>query len=105
MLRGATIRVPFSKRDHPLPAWSYIHRCWGDMTPAHVGKHRAQGAADFACVVPLCQAAHQYYDEHRDEWERVTRLTEAQMAHAAAGYALKYVEQGGAAVRAAGGTP
>jgi len=41
MLRGATIRLPFSTHDVPLPAWGYIHACWGDMTPAHVGKHQA----------------------------------------------------------------
>lgn len=98
MLRGATIRVPFSTHDFPLPAWGYIHECWGDMTPAHVGDHQARGAPDFGVIVPLCQAAHQYYDEHRDEWERVTRYSEKQMALAASGYALRYVEQGGVPV-------
>jgi hypothetical protein len=74
------------------------HRCWGAITPAHVGKHRAQGAPDFGHVIPLCKAAHQFYDEHRSEWPRVTGYSEKKMALAASGYALKYVEQGGVPV-------
>lgn len=100
MLLDATIRVPFSTHDLALPAWGYVHRCWGANTPAHVGDHQAQGAPDFGVLVPLCQAAHDYYDHHRDEWERVTRYSEKKMALAASGYALKYVEQGGVPLRA-----
>jgi len=72
----------------------FVHRCWGPTDPAHVGEHRSQGAPDFGRVVPLCRAAHQFYDEHRSEWRAVTRLSEAKMASAASGYALRYVKQG-----------
>ena len=95
LLRGATIRLPFSTHDVPLPAWGYIHACWGDMTPAHVGKHQAQGAPDFGVIVPLCEAAHRFYDTRRWDWERVTRYSEKGMALAASGYAQGYVERGG----------
>ena len=77
---------------------AFIHRCWyGDrgLDPAHVGKHRAKGAPDFGHVVPLCPAAHQFYDEHRSQWGKVTQLSEKEMASAASGYALRYVERGG----------
>ena len=47
------------------------HVCWGPIDPAHVGKHRAQGAPDAGAVVPLCRAAHQAYDEHRDRWDHL----------------------------------
>jgi hypothetical protein len=94
LLRGATIRLPFSTHDVPLPAWGYIHACWGDMTPAHVGKHQAQGAPDFGAIVPLCEAAHRFYDTRRWDWERVTRYSEKGMALAASGYAQGYVERG-----------
>ncbi len=65
------------------------------MTPAHVGEHQAQGAPDFGALVPLCKAGHEFYDEHRTEWSRVTGYSEKKMALAASGYALKYVEEGG----------
>lgn len=45
--------------------------------------------------VPLCRAAHRFYDEHRDEWEYVTDLPERRLGSEAAGYALKFVERGG----------
>jgi hypothetical protein len=73
----------------------YMHVCWGGVTPAHVGKHQATGAPDFGVLVPLCKAAHQSYDEHRDVWPRATGYTEKKMALAASGYALQYVESGG----------
>jgi len=95
LLRGREIRVAFSEHDLQLPIYHYEHRCWGAITPAHVGKHQAQGAPDFGVIVPLCQAAHLFYDEHRDKWPRVTRYDEKAMASAASGYALKYVERGG----------
>jgi hypothetical protein len=96
MLRGATIRVRFSEHDEMLPIWGYVHRCWGAITPAHVGPHQARGAPDFGVLVPLCKAAHQRYDEHRDEWPRVTRYDEKAMASAASCYALRWVDRGGA---------
>lgn len=73
----------------------FIHNCWGHVTPAHVGKHQARGAPDFGCIVPLCEIAHQFYDEHRSEWKRATGLSEREMASRASGYALKYAERGG----------
>jgi hypothetical protein len=48
------------------------HRCWGVLTPAHVGQHRATGAEDRGCLVPMCLAAHRFYDEHRNEFYAVT---------------------------------
>ncbi len=95
LVRGCSIRVQFSDHDRPFPVYGYEHRCWGSMTPAHVGKHQAKGAPDFGAIVPLCKAAHQFYDERREDWERVTRYSEKDMASAASGYALKYVERGG----------
>jgi hypothetical protein len=75
-----------------------VHRCWGGLDPAHVGKHRSKGAPDVGATVPLCRAAHRFYDEHRSEWQLVTGYAEAKMASAASGYALRYVEQGGVPV-------
>lgn len=97
MLRGAVIGAAFSSHDVSQGlAWrGFKHVCWGANTPAHVGKHQATGAADFGRLVPLCQAAHQAYDEHRHAWSRYTGYTEVRMENAAADYALKYVQQGG----------
>jgi len=84
-------------------AWTYgtsrvwQHICWGEPTPAHVGEHQARGAPDFGVLVPLCKAAHRFYDELRSQWQGVTGYSESQMASAAAEYAADYVEQGGAA--------
>ena len=82
-------------------AWRHV--CWGDITPAHVGEHQARGAPDFGVIVPLCEAAHDFYDHHRSKWQGVTGWTEPSMASAASGYALKYVERGGWVDR--GGAP
>lgn len=73
----------------------FWHVCWGDRTPAHVGPHRARGAADRGHVVCMCQAAHQEYDEHRSRFHRVTHLTEKRLENHAAGLALRYQETGG----------
>lgn len=101
MLAGRGIEGPLSTHDNGFPRQSYPpwrnweHRCWGPIDPAHVGKHRAQGAPDFGVTVPLCRAAHQFYDEHRDRWPKLTGYGQRKMASAAAGFALKYVERGG----------
>lgn len=101
MLRGSTIRAPFSTHDFALPQYGYIHECWSSpdrppIDPAHVGRHRAKGAPDMGATVPLCHSAHAYYDEHRSNWERVTRWTADAMQGAAEDYAREYVERGGA---------
>jgi hypothetical protein len=97
MLAGAVYGTALTLNDEPLGlAWrGFAHRCWGGMTPAHVGKHQATGAADFGCIVPLCAAAHLFYDLHRKAWAKITGWTEKKMASAASGYALRYVERGG----------
>lgn len=74
----------------------FTHSCWGPIDPAHVGAHQARGAPDVGHIVPLCRAAHQFYDEKRSSWARVTGFTEAKMASEAGGYALKFLETGGA---------
>jgi hypothetical protein len=74
---------------------AWFHCCWGPIDPAHVGETQAQGAPDFGVLVPLCRAAHGFYDEHRSDWALVTGYTEPMMASAASGYALKYTERGG----------
>ena len=78
----------------------YAHRCWRPedrlpREPAHVGKHRSKGAADLGCTVPLCPGAHDFYDYRRSEWAHATGYTEPQMASAASGYALRWVDRGG----------
>jgi hypothetical protein len=96
LLRHRTTR----KRMSPIDVWTpygTIHHCWGPIDPAHVGKHRSKGAPDLGATVPLCRAAHSFYDEHRNQWPHVTQLSEKQMASAASGYALKYAESGGLA--------
>lgn len=81
-----------------LAVFGFVHSCWGAMTPAHVGKHQAQGAPDVGACVPLCQAAHRYYDEHRQSWAKVTGYTEERMQAAADEYADAWHELvGGAA--------
>lgn len=45
----------------------------------------------------MCRATHQFYDEHRDEWEQVTELSERRLENEAGGFALKFVERGGLA--------
>lgn len=77
----------------PWGGW-YVHVCWGPIDPAHVGKHRSKGAPDVGATVPLCRAAHSFYDEHRNQWPHVTQFNEKLMARAASGYALKYIELG-----------
>lgn len=73
----------------------FWHVCWGPIDPAHVGQHQARGAYDVGVCAPMCRAVHQFYDEHRDEWEYVTELSEKRLENEAGGFALKYVERGG----------
>jgi len=49
----------------------FVHYCWGENTPAHVGKHRATGAPDRGRVVCMCKALHTYYDRRRSECNQV----------------------------------
>jgi len=49
----------------------FWHICWGELTPMHVGKHRATGAPDVGHVVSGCEALHTYYDRHRRECNTV----------------------------------
>lgn len=91
LLRGAVTLRRLSI--HDIDHYDGVqHMCWGAITPAHVGKHQATGAADFGRCVPLCQAAHQFYDEHRHAWARYTWYTAVRMESAACDYARKYVE-------------
>ena len=107
MLAGRQLRRAVTINDRPPLGLlgTYLHVCFGANTPAHVGEHQAQGAPDFGVLVPLCEGAHGYYDERRSEWTHATGFGPKKMASAASGYALKYMEQGGTAVRVAGGTP
>jgi hypothetical protein len=84
-------------RDRDTRVW-WVHNCWGPIDPAHVGDSQARGAPDFGVIVPLCRAAHDYYDHHRSKWRKTTGYSEKQMASAASGYALAYVERGGVPV-------
>lgn len=76
-------------------SWVRVHVCWGPIDPAHVGTHQARGASDVGHCVPLCRAAHRFYDEHRGRWQEATGLTGSDMASRAGGYGLKWVERGG----------
>jgi len=105
MLRGRVIAYSICSHDVSQGlAWrGFKHMCWGANTPAHVGKHQAKGAPDFGVLVPLCQAAHQFYDEHRYSWYGVTGWTADAMAGAAEDYGREYLERGGWVDR--GGAP
>jgi len=85
-------RIGLNDRPSPTPGF-WRHVCWGDFTPAHVGKHRAQGVPDRGRVVNMCQALHDYYDNRRGECNQY--LPEHLLENYAAGLALKCVESGG----------
>ena len=72
----------------------YRHVCWGDFTPAHVGKHRAQGVRDRGHVVCMCQALHDYYDHHRPEFSE-NGIAATTLEYIAAGLGLRWVDRGG----------
>jgi hypothetical protein len=76
-------------------ARAFLHVCWGPHDPAHVGKHRAQGAPDFGRVVNMCRALHDFYDQHRSVFAKVTGLTERKLENQAEWNALRWVERGG----------
>lgn len=91
MIAGRFLRKRVTIWDRKMSGGWWLHQCEGPTDPAHVGKHRAQGAPDFGVTVPLCRFSHWAYDNFRDTWP----LSERKMASAASGYALKYTEQGG----------
>lgn len=89
LLTGKVTTEPVTPNDTPgLP-----HRCWGAITPAHVGKHQATGAPDRGVIVPLCKAAHTFYDEHRAKWMHVSGWTEPMMLCAAENYETQYRQE------------
>jgi hypothetical protein len=70
--RGLVFERRVSLNDSPdILLGRFVHRCWGAMTPAHVGLHRAQGVGDRGRVVPMCEALHTYYDNRRGECNAV----------------------------------
>jgi hypothetical protein len=97
LVRGRPLARPISPNDYcPGLAWRGVtHVCWGPIEAAHVGEHQATGAPDLGACIPLCRAAHRYYDEHRVSFYRITGRSPADLEHAAAGLALRFVERGG----------
>lgn len=94
-LEGKLIRRAFSLHDQPTgQPGLWVHHCWGEITPAHVGDHQAQGAPDVACCVPLCEVAHKEYDEHRGRFHQVTGISAKRLRYRAEGYAVRYHERG-----------
>ena len=88
-------RISVADYAQGAPDCLWVHRCWGPHDPAHVGKHRAQGVPDLGRVVNMCRALHDFYDQHRDVFAKVTGLTERKLALIASGNGLKYSECGG----------
>ena len=72
---------------------AFHHVCWGPVDPAHVGQHQATGAPDMGRLLPLCRAAHQFYDEHRLSFYRVTGIPPQTLAWEAARFAAEYQGQ------------
>jgi len=69
--RGLVFPRRVSLNDSPdVLLGRFVHRCWGEITAAHVGLHRAQGVGDRGRVVPMCEALHSYYDNRRAECNR-----------------------------------
>ena len=97
LLWDKLLQRAISLHDTPFTlGWrGFVHRCWGPIDPAHVGPHQANGAPDLGACVPLCRAAHDYYDQHRSAFAKVTGWSEKLLANHAAGLALRYVERGG----------
>lgn len=81
ILAGRVIERPFSGADVPNgPFWrGFRHICWGPVDPAHIGPHQATGAPDRGHILPLCRAAHQFYDEHRISFYRATGYSDHQL--------------------------
>lgn len=99
-LRGAILTEPLTTADVRVGRY-WKHRCFGDLTPAHIGKHRAKGAPDFGVTIPLDQGTHSVLDNQPEKFYRATKLTEAKLAHRAQGYSVKYVERGGIPIQGA----
>lgn len=81
ILRGRRIGRHMSIHDRPLASglYGFQHVCWGPVDPAHIGPHQAVGAPDRGHILPLCRAAHQFYDEHRMSFYRATGYTDHQL--------------------------
>ena len=92
VLAGCVLGRAISLNDVSLGlAWrGFEHRCWGPIDPAHVGQHQATGADDLGVLLPLCRAAHRFYDERRLSFYRVTGYTAQQMAEDAARLGTEY---------------
>jgi hypothetical protein len=97
LLRGRPLARAVSPNDYYAGlAWRGVtHVCWGPIEAAHVGKHQATGAPDVGACIPLCRAAHRYYDEHRLSFHRITGRSPRDLEGIAAGLALKFAERGG----------
>jgi hypothetical protein len=79
ILWGQVIGAQFSVYDM-ADSWDSIrHNCWGPVDPAHVWKHQATGANDVGCILPMCRASHQAYDERRAWWHQVTGISAEQL--------------------------
>jgi len=92
---GRLFTRPVSLNDIGQYGGDCVHICWGAHDPAHVGKHRSKGAPDLGHVVNMCRALHDFYDQHRNAFAKVTGITERELELIAAGNALKYVESRG----------
>lgn len=81
VLRGRVIAGQLSPHDRPAGlGWQgFLHGCWGPVDPAHIGPHQATGAPDRGHILPLCRAAHQFYDEHRISFYRATGFSDHQL--------------------------
>jgi hypothetical protein len=82
ILVGRVVAGQFSPNDRPVGlGWQgWVHGCWGPVDPAHIGPHQAVGAPDRQHILPLCRAAHQFYDEHRMSFYRATGFSHHQLA-------------------------
>jgi hypothetical protein len=79
LLVGHLLAARISPNDQP--AWrAWVHVCWGPIDPAHIGPHQAVGVPDRQHILPLCRAAHQFYDEHRISFYRATGYSHHQLA-------------------------
>jgi len=90
------VRITISDKAAKVDLFTfYEHRCWGPIDPAHVNENAAQGTPDVGELIPLCRAAHNYFDNRREEFFAATDTNQAQLIYHAAGLPQKYVEQGG----------
>lgn len=94
LLEGKVTHRQITPFDEPVGR-RFRHICWGPVDPAHVGEHDAQGVGDVNTLVPLCRAAHGFYDTQRSWWESATEIPEAQLRWVAAALVVKFIERGG----------